>query len=134
MSIDTSSTNLPERDLLNMMVARAGLQLVRRPVPLYRLYFQLHFHNVSKTGVRLLGRKWMLRDAAGHMRIIEGGQVFNQEPVLAPGAVFAYAGQQEFSHAPTMVQVRFFGIDQVNAPFITPALVFPRYCFTLPRR
>ncbi len=134
MSTDSSGTNLPERDFLNMSVARTGLQLMRRPVPLYRLCFQLQIHNVSQTGVRLLGRKWILRDASGHTRIIEAGQVFNQEPVLAPGAVFSYAGYQDFSHQPVSVQVRFFGVDQVHEPFITPALVFPRYCFTLPRR
>lgn len=133
MNID-SGTNLPERDLLNMSVARVGMSLLRRPVPLYKLFFQLHIHNVSSTGVRLLGRKWTMRDSAGHTRIIEAGQVFNQEPVLVPGAVFSYAGQQDFTHPPVALQVRFFGTDQVNEPFITPPLIFPRYCFTLPRR
>ncbi len=134
MSTESGATNLPERDLLNMSVARTGMHLLRRPVPLYRLFFQLQFHNVSDTGVRLLGRKWILRDSSGQTRIIEAGQVFNQEPVLAPGAVFSYAGQHDFSHPPVSVQVRFFGTDQLHEPFITPALVFPRFCFTLPRR
>lgn len=133
MSID-SRTNLPERDLLDMSVAHVGMSLLRRPVPLYKLFFRLHVRNVSNTSVRLLGRKWTMRDSAGQTRIIEAGQVFNQEPVLVPGAVFAYAGQQNFDHPPVALQVRFFGTDQLNEPFITPPLVFPRYCFTLPRR
>ncbi|MBR5522448.1 MAG: ApaG domain [Akkermansia sp.] len=133
MSIETG-TNIPERDLLNMTVARVGMTLLRRPVPMYKLCFQLHFCNVSQTSVRLLGRKWTMRDSSGQTRIIEAGEVFNQEPVLVPGAVFSYAGQQDFTHPPVSMQVRFFGVDQMNEPFITPPLVFPRYCFTLPRR
>lgn len=130
MNIDASS--LPVRDFLDMGISLAGLQLSRKPKPQYRVCFRLRMSNASPTSIKLLGRKWILKDASGNIRIIEGARVFNQTPVLAPGAVFSYGGCQVFRRPPIQMEVRFFGSDQYSHPFITPPLAFPRPCFALP--
>lgn len=130
--MSTDVTTLPVLDILDMGVSLAGLQIMRRPTPLYHVFFRLRLNNAGNRSVRLKGRKWRLQDVTGDCRIIEAAQVFNQAPILCPGAVFSYSGQQTFSRQPTHMEVQFFGEDQWGQPFITPALVFPRYCFKAP--
>ncbi len=126
--------SLPERDCLDMGISLSAIRVSRGRVPDYKLMFRLHFMNASEESLRLIGRKWVLRDAAGQTRIVEAAEVFNQQPVLRPGDVFSYSGSQDFSPAPpTAMELRLFGTDQANRPFITPPLVFPRKCFALPR-
>ncbi len=128
------ATSLPERDCLDMGICLSAMQVKRGRPPVYRVIFRLRMLNASEESLRLIGRKWMLRDAAGETRIIEAAEVFNQQPVLRPGDVFSYSGCQEFSPSPPRaMELRFFGTDQSNRPFITPPLVFPRKCFAQPR-
>ncbi len=135
MRTDAGARSLPERDFLNMGISLSAMRVSRGRTPSYRIVFRLRLMNDSSESVRLIGRKWVLRDAAGDTRIVEAAEVFNQQPVLRPGSVFSYSGQQEFSPAaPKSMELRLFGTDQENRPFITPPLVFPRQCFTIPRR
>ncbi len=128
------TTSLPVQDCLDMGICLSALRVGRGRRPSYRVMFRLRMQNIGEESVRLIGRKWVLRDAAGETRIIEAAEVFNQQPVLRPGDVFSYSGCQDFSPAPpTAMELRFFGTDQSNSPFITPPLVFPRKCFALPR-
>ncbi len=130
----TEPTVLRELDCLDMDVCLCALRTRRRPRPVtYCMTFRLRMRNVSSESVRLVGRKWILRNRAGETHVIEGAKVFNQEPVLRPGDVFSYSGSQEFRESPpAAMEVRYFGTDQRNEPFITPPLVFPEGCF--PRR
>lgn len=132
MSIESCS--LPVRDFLDMGLSMTALQYTRTPRPAYRLCYRLHLMNAGSGSVRLLGRKWTLRDRSGATRIIEAEQVFNQQPVLTPGEVFAFGGCHVFEDTPLAAELRFFGTDRHNEPFISPALVFPRRCFVTPRR
>lgn len=129
MSIDGAGGALPVRDFLHMGISLVGMLVVRRRDPLYRVMFRLHLLNAGGVGVCLMGRKWMLKDAAGNTRIIEGEKVFNDTPILKPGGVYFCSGYQDFSNRPVAMEVRFFGVDQARAPFISPPLVFPRQCF-----
>ncbi len=129
-----AATSLPERDCLSMGISLAAMRVTRGRTPSYRVLFRLNLMNSGGESVRLVGRKWVLRDAAGETRIIEAAEVFNQQPVLKPGEVFSYSGCQEFSPAaPRGMELRIFGTDQANRPFITPPLVFPARCFRMPR-
>ncbi len=124
------ATSLPQRDYLRMGISLSALQAGHGAAPLYRVLFRLRMMNTSQESVRLVGRKWLLHDTAGETRIIEAAEVFNQQPVLRPGEVFSYSGCQKFSPAPPSgMELRIFGTDQSNRPFITPPLVFPRKCF-----
>ncbi len=134
MRTDAAVTSLPERDYLDMGICFSAMRVSRGRVPSYKVMFRLCFMNVGEESVRLVGRKWLLRDAAGNTRIVEAAEVFNQQPVLRPGDVFSYSGCQDFSPAaPRAMELRFFGTDQSNRPFMTPPLVFPRKCLTVPR-
>ena len=108
-----------------MRVALAGLQLERLPRPRYKMFYRINLLNTGRTSVRLLGRKWQLKDAAGNTRIIEAAQVFNNEPILTPGAVFSFSGYQYFDMPPVRMELRLFGQTHNGAPFITPPLGIP---------
>ncbi len=130
MRTEPAATSLPERDLLDMSLSFTALQESMGRVPAYRVLFRLNILNAGEESVRLIGRKWMLRDTAGETRIVEAAEVFNQQPVLKAGEVFTYSGCREFSPAaPRAMELRLFGTDQSNRAFITPGLVFPRKCF-----
>lgn len=124
-----STEPLPILDILHMQVALLGLHVSRYPTPQYRVCFRICLHNAGDMSVRLRGRKWLLQSADGQSHIIEAAQVFNQYPVLTPGAVYSYSGSHCFSRLPLNMEVRFFGEDQWGSPFITPALIFPRNGF-----
>lgn len=123
--MSTECRSLPVRDYLDMGVTVSALQYTRSPRPAHRVIFRLRLRNAGRGSVRLLGRKWILRDRAGNTRIIEAEQLFNQQPVLTPGAVFSFSGCHSFDTVPTSMEVRFFGTDQRNDAFITPALELP---------
>lgn len=128
MSVDASS--LPERHYLDIGISLKSIQRTSRTGAACRVCFRLHMCNTGGSSIQLLGRKWILRDSSGETRIIEANHVFNQTPVLAPGAVFSYGGCHDFRGVPRLMEVRFFGKDQNASPFITPPVAFtfpPRF-------
>ena len=133
MSTETA-TALPQRDWVKMHLALSALMLSRGARPLYRVLFRVALLNDSDVGVRLLGRKWVLRDRSGTTRVIEAQQVFNQRPVLTPGSAFSFGGCHELERPPTGMELRLFGTDQADGLFMTPPLVFSRRCFEMRRR
>ena len=70
--------------------------------------------NDSTERVRILGRKWIIREADGEVSVVEGDGVVGQTPVLEPGDNFSYnsyhvvAGNAEVSGA-------FFGTTSAGA-------------------
>ena len=118
----TKALSLPERDLLSMRVGFTGVQIKRYPKPYYRIAYRINLLNDSELSVRLLGRKWLIIQHNGNRSIIEAGQVFNAEPILAPGAVFTLFGSLNFPRLPRRMELRLFGKDQTGLPFITPPL------------
>ncbi|MBE6419037.1 MAG: ApaG domain [Akkermansiaceae bacterium] len=119
------SRRLPELDTLRMRVALAGLQLVREPLPCYKVFYRINLLNNGVGSVRLLGRKWRLQDACGQVRIIEAAGVFNSEPVLPPGAVFSFSGGHCFEKPPVYLGLSLFGQARGGIPFMTPPLEIP---------
>lgn len=131
----SDNTILPERRYLEMQIPISELCIAysaeRR---VYRMVFRLTMLNTGKLNLRLLGRKWTMRDANGDVFILEADHVFGQDPMLTPGAVFSFGGHHDFVHPPVSMEVRFFGVDQMLMPFITTPCIFPERCFRLPRR
>ena len=130
--MNTKSRPLPVRNWLDVGIAIAGINIVRQPQPEYHLGFRLCLMNRDQHSIRLVGRKWTLREQSGNTRIVEASNVFNQQPILTPGAVFSYGGCQTFATPPTEAEICFFGTDSQNRPFITPPFAFPRRAFSLP--
>lgn len=120
-----SGTHLRELDALSMQFALAGISTEREPQPQYRVFYRISLMNTRRHSVQLLGRKWLLQDICGNTRIIEAGQVFNDFPVLSPGAVFSWAGSQLFQQPPQRMELRVFGRDHTGSSFISPALKMP---------
>ncbi len=52
--------------------------------------YYLTIENQSDRRVKFLGRKWIIADADGNKRVIEGDKIVGKEPDLAPGASFSY--------------------------------------------
>ncbi len=124
------ATSLPERDLLCLNIPFYGTQVALAPANACRLIFRVNMHNDSGESLRLIGRRWRLKDDDGNTYQLEAEGVFNQQPVLRPGEVFSYCGSQIFTpRPPKSIELRFFGTDHSNRPFITPPLKFPRKCF-----
>lgn len=46
--------------------------------------------NESTERVRIMGRKWVVREEGGEFVVVEGDGVVGQTPVLEPGADFSY--------------------------------------------
>jgi uncharacterized protein affecting Mg2+/Co2+ transport len=118
----TKAHSLAEKDLLRMRVALCAVQIKRHPKPYYQVAYRINLLNDSELSVRLMGRKWLITQHNGNHKIIEAGQVFNAEPILAPGAVFTLFGSHNFSRLPRRMELRLFGKDQLGTPFITPPL------------
>ncbi len=127
MSTDTRS--LPVYEPLELRLIMSGVQAMRRPRPVYRSLFRISICNTGQHPVRLMGRKWILRERNGNTRIVEAARIFNESPVLAPGDVFACSGTQEFDTPPVAMELRLFGTDEFGSPFISEPLRFPKSCF-----
>jgi uncharacterized protein affecting Mg2+/Co2+ transport len=127
MSTDTQS--LPVYAPLELRLVMSGVQAMRRPRPVYRSLFRISICNAGTCPVQLRGRKWTLRERNGNTRIVEAAGIFNEAPVLTPGAVFSCSGTQEFETPPVAMELRLFGTDELGRPFISEPLRFPRSCF-----
>lgn len=130
--MNTKLRTLPVRDYLDIGLSVAGIRIERNPQPGYQLEFRLRMHNKNDSSIRLEGRKWIMKERGGNTRIVEAATIFNQLPVLTPGAVFSYGGCQKFATPPLSVELSFFGTDSRNRPFITPPFLFPRRAYSLP--
>ena len=53
------------------------------------VYF-ITISNDSTERVRVLGRKWVIREKDGELTVVEGDGVVGQTPVLEPGGNFSY--------------------------------------------
>lgn len=127
--MSTENRSLPVNPGLELRLVMAGVQALRHPRPLYRAVFRISVCNQSRQTLRLLGRKWTLRELNGSTRIIEAAQVFGTTPLLTPGEVFSCGGTQEFDTPPVAMELRLFGTDELGTPFISEPLHFPRNCF-----
>jgi ApaG protein len=63
---------------------------------LYSFAYQITIQNHSDFTVKLLRRKWVILDAYGDQRIVEGEGVVGQQPVIAPGETFTYQSGSQF--------------------------------------
>jgi ApaG protein len=56
----------------------------------YVFAYTVRVHNRGAVGARLLGRHWIITDARGQVREVEGEGVVGEQPLLEPGAAFEY--------------------------------------------
>lgn len=61
--------------------------------PLENIYvfsYLIKIKNEGKRQVQLMSRQWVITDAAGQARIVEGEGVVGQQPVIQPGQTYEY--------------------------------------------
>ncbi|MCS6928768.1 MAG: Co2+/Mg2+ efflux protein ApaG [Saprospiraceae bacterium] len=57
----------------------------------YLFGYRIAIENGSKHTVQLISRRWLIRNALGMRREVEGLGVVGQQPILAPGYAFEYS-------------------------------------------
>lgn len=67
--------------------------------------------NTSDSTVRIMGKKWIVKDAKGRTLIYESDQVFSTKPLLYPGQIFAFDGVQDLL-LPAKLQLVFLVRDE----------------------
>jgi len=65
--------------------------------------------NDSTESVRIMGRKWVVREENGEMTVVEGEGVVGQTPALEPGTNFSY-NSYHVSADEALVKGSFFAI------------------------
>ena len=70
--------------------------------------------NDSTERVRILGRKWVVREQDGEVTVVEGDGVVGQTPVLDPGNDFSY-NSYHVTEKPAAVSGAFFGTTATGA-------------------
>ena len=90
MSGPTKSFELPGLQVvLDQLDYREGGPQVPEETPHVFVYF-LTIWNRSDRRVTLLGRKWIVEQADGQRRVIEGDRIVGETPELGPGEHFSY--------------------------------------------
>ncbi len=69
--------------------------------------------NDSTERVRILGRKWVVREQDGEVSVVEGQGVVGQTPILEPGGDFSYNSYHITGQSAT-VSGSFFGITDTG--------------------
>lgn len=69
--------------------------------------------NGSTERVRILGRKWVVRERGGEVTVVEGDGVVGQSPVLEPGGDFSY-NSYHITADDAVVQGSFFGVTNTG--------------------
>ncbi len=74
--------------------------------------------NDSNATVKLLGRKWMIKHADGHLDTVEGEGVVGKQPVIEPGDSYTYTSYC-LAHGDNCAMWGFyFGKDDEDTPVI----------------
>lgn len=59
--------------------------------PRFAFAYRLRLHNQSDQRLRVAARRWVIRDADGEERVVEGEGIVGLQPTLNPGDHFTYA-------------------------------------------
>lgn len=74
--------------------------LKERSSPLFGQYvfaYQVTISNESSSPVQLLRRRWIITDAVGQKRLVEGEGVIGEQPVILPGSTHQYISGCDFT-------------------------------------
>lgn len=84
--------------------------------------------NDSTERVRILGRKWVVRERGGEVTVVEGNGVVGQSPVLEPGENFSYNSYHVTAES-SRVAGAFFGVTATGQKVMA---VIPEFKLELP--
>jgi ApaG protein len=58
---------------------------------LFLFSYRVQIENCSEEAVQLLSRKWLIMDANGFVRKVEGEGVIGEQPIIEPGETHQYS-------------------------------------------
>ena len=79
----------------------------------YVFAYQINISNESRESVQLMRRKWLITDAYGRKRIVQGAGVIGRQPELAPGESHQYTSGCDFT-TPLGKMEGFFFMIRIN--------------------
>ncbi|MES2308000.1 MAG: ApaG domain [Verrucomicrobiota bacterium] len=83
----------------------------------YAFRYTITIENKSPVGVKIHGRKWIIRDKDGRVEVVEGEGVVGKSPELPPGEKFTYQSYH-LIHSESVAEGSYFGLtDQKQAIF-----------------
>lgn len=97
-----------------------------RPHPF--VYF-ISIINRSAQEIRVLGRKWVIRQDNGEWIVVEGAGVVNQQPLIRPGDDFTYNSYHVIS-GNSVACGAFFGRSETGHPVVVP---IPEFALQIPQ-
>lgn len=97
---------------LDRLVYHHGGKSLPEDQPHAFVYF-ITITNSSDRIVKLLGRKWVLRQADGSRVVIEGDKIVGETPRIAPGEEFSY-NSYHVTGTDARAQGSFHGVDDLG--------------------
>ncbi|MBG88854.1 MAG: magnesium transporter [Verrucomicrobiales bacterium] len=86
--------------------------------PFSFVYF-ITIHNDSERIVTIKGRKWVVKDAAGSVTVVEGDGVVGEFPTLSPGEHFSYNSRHTLATPTGEAEGSYIGLDDSGCPILT---------------
>ncbi len=71
--------------------------------------YHVTIHNNSSATVKIVGRKWVVRDQLGEVTAVEGDGVVGQFPLLTPGESFSYHSYHIFDTEQAIARGSYLG-------------------------
>lgn len=96
----------------------------------YVFAYTVRVHNRGAVGARLLGRHWVITDANGQVREVDGEGVVGEQPHLEPGEAFEYTSGAVLETDLGTMHGRYRLVDEDGTPFEAP---IPPFTLTVPR-
>lgn len=96
----------------------------------YVFAYTIRIHNRGGVAARLLGRHWVITDANGNVKEVEGAGVVGEQPWLQPGEDFEYTSGAVLETDIGTMQGRYEMIADDGTLFDAP---IPQFTLSIPR-
>lgn len=96
----------------------------------YVFAYTVRVQNRGAVGAKLLGRHWIITDARGQVREVDGEGVVGQQPHLEPGEAFEYTSGAVLETDIGTMRGSYRMLAEDGTPFEAPILAFT---LTVPR-
>ncbi len=87
--------------------------------PLENIYvfsYLIKIKNEGKRPVQLMSRQWVITDAAGQARIVEGEGVVGQQPIIQPGQTYEYTSWLQLETPMGAMEGHYVMEEQTSGP------------------
>lgn len=85
----------------------------------YAFSYTITIENTGDITAQLIGRHWLITDAAGSIQQVDGLAVVGHQPLLAPGQKFQYSSWAQIATPQGTMQGRFLCVTEEADVFYT---------------